>query len=278
MSSLQPGNGSVRTPLFELAVLSDVGTNRDNNEDSCGHFVDGENSAVFAVADGVGGYEGGEVASAMAIEITLDTYRESPPGWGPAKRLQRAAQRANIEIHNRALAVPELRRMATTLSAATISDGVLYAAHIGDCRIYLVRHGHIRQITKDHTVVAERVRMGLMSASRARTHPERSALSRSLGSDLIVSLDRITLPLLQDDRLVMCSDGLYNVLEDREIERETHQLEAEAACQRLIEVANQRGTADNLTVAIFTMKGPTNAAAIRSGWREWVAGMFSRGR
>jgi len=278
MSSLEQRNGPVRTPVFELAVLSDVGTNRDNNEDSCGHLIDGDNSVVFAVADGVGGYEGGEVASAMAIEVTLEAYRESPAAWGPAKRLQRAVQRANIEIHNRALTVPELRRMATTLSAAAISDGVLYAAHIGDCRIYLVRHGRIQQITKDHTVVAERVRMGLMSASRARTHPERSALSRSLGHDLIVSLDRITLPLLQDDRLIMCSDGLYNVLEDREIEREIHQLEAEAACQHLVGVANERGTADNLTVAVFTMKGPTNAVAVRSGWQAWVAGIFSRGR
>ncbi len=82
-------------------------------------------SAIFAVADGVGGYEGGEIASPMAIDITLAAYRDSPPAWGAAKRLHRAVQRANIEIHNRALSVPELRRMATTLTAAVVDDGAL---------------------------------------------------------------------------------------------------------------------------------------------------------
>ncbi|HJU28685.1 MAG TPA: protein phosphatase 2C domain-containing protein, partial [Candidatus Binataceae bacterium] len=85
-------------PRFDLALLSDIGGNRANNEDCCGHFADGDD-AIFVVADGVGGYEGGEVASAMAVEITLRAYRENPPAWGPAKRLHRAVQEANIEIY-----------------------------------------------------------------------------------------------------------------------------------------------------------------------------------
>lgn len=263
---------------FEVAVLSDVGTKRENNEDSCGHCVESDDAAVLAVADGVGGYEGGEIASGMAIDITLSSYRENPAAWGPAKRLLRAAQRANIEIHNRALTVPELRRMATTLTAAVIDAGILYAAHVGDCRLYLVRRGRIQQITKDHTVVAEKVRMGLMSATRARAHPERSSLSRSMGHDLIVSLDRITLPLFQHDRLILCSDGLYNVLEAHEIEKETHAVDAETGCRRLIETANARGTADNLTAGIFIMKGPTNTAAMQPGWRDRIWGFLGKSR
>jgi len=102
---------------FDLALLSHVGTSRPNNEDSCGHYVESAVSVVFAVADGVGGYEGGEIASRMAIDITLEAYRESPIAWGASKRLHRAIQRANIEIHDKALTVPELRRMATTLTA-----------------------------------------------------------------------------------------------------------------------------------------------------------------
>ena len=267
-----PGSSAV----FELAVQTDVGTNRDSNEDSCGHFVEGPDTVLFAVADGIGGYEGGEVASAMAIEVTLNGYRESPTTWDPGKRLHRAVQRANIEIHNRALTVPELRRMGTTLTAAVVSNGVLHAAHIGDCRLYLIRHGRISQITKDHTAVQERVRMGLMTAARARNHPDRSALTRSIGRELIVSVDRITLGLEQDDRVLICSDGLHGVLEDAELEHLGRGLSAEEACRHLICMANQRGTADNLTVGIFTQKGPTSTAAAPRGVWDRIAGFFRR--
>ncbi|HKV55519.1 MAG TPA: protein phosphatase 2C domain-containing protein [Candidatus Binataceae bacterium] len=262
---------------FELAVLSDIGTNRENNEDSCGSHLENENCLIFAVADGIGGYEGGEVASAQAVEVTLNAFCENPPSWGPAKRLHRAVQRANIEIHNRAMTVPELRRMGTTLTAAVVSDGVLHAAHIGDCRLYHIRRGKIRQITKDHTVIQERVRMGLMSAAKARNHPERSALSRSLGHELIVSVDRITLPLAQHDRLVVCSDGLYTVVDEELLERTIRGLDAQTACRRLIDLANQLGTADNLTAAVFTMKAETPAVAERNGWRERIFRLFRRG-
>jgi serine/threonine protein phosphatase PrpC len=261
-------------PRFDLALLSDVGTNRENNEDACGSHIESENCVIFAIADGVGGYEGGEIASAQAIEVTLNGFRQSPAGWGPAKRLHRAVQQANIEIHNRALTVPELRRMATTLTAAVVSEGVLYAAHVGDSRIYHIKRGKVRQITKDHTVIQERVRMGLISPARARHHPERSALSRCLGRELIVAIDRITLPLEQNDQLLMCTDGLYSVIEDGELGQLIRGVEAEKACRQLIDLANRRGTADNLTVAIFTLK--TDPPPARPNWRERMAALFRR--
>ena len=262
---------------FDLALLTDTGTNRPDNEDACGHFIDGQRAALFAVADGIGGYEGGEVASRMAVDITLESYRESPPAWGAGKRLQRAAQRANIEIHNRAIAVPELRRMGTTLTAAVVEAGMLYAAHVGDCRLYLARRGRLTQITKDHTVVGERVRMGLMSAARARSHPERSVLNRSLGHELIVSVDRISMPLVRDDRLLLCSDGLYGVLEEREMELLLRSEPAAAACSALIEAANARGTADNLSAAVFVMRAETgHLEGAGGGWRARWTRWFGR--
>jgi len=259
---------------FDLALLTDTGTNRPDNEDACGHFIDGPRTALFAVADGIGGYEGGEVASRMAVDITLESYRVSPPAWGAGKRLQRAVQRANIEIHNRAIAVPELRRMGTTLTAVVVEAGMLSAAHVGDCRLYLARRGRLTQITKDHTVVGERVRMGLMSASRARNHPERSVLNRSLGHELIVSVDRISMPLVRGDRLLLCSDGLYGVLEEREMEHLLGAEEAPAACSALIEAANALGTADNLSAAVFVMRAETGhlegaAGGWRARWTRW---------
>lgn len=271
---------SATQPYFDLAVLSDVGTDRPDNEDACGHFVEGPQTALLVVADGIGGYEGGEVASRMAVDITIEAYRDSPPAWGAARRLQRAVQRANIEIHNRAIAVPELRRMGTTLTAAVVEGGVLSAAHVGDCRLYLARRGRISQITKDHTMVAERVRMGLMSPARARNHPERSALSRSLGHELIVSVDRFSMPLVQDDRVLLCSDGLYNVLEDRELEHLLQPGDAAATCKALIEAANARGSADNLTAAVFIMRGATPFAegGADTGWRARLRRLFGRRR
>jgi PPM family protein phosphatase len=268
-----------RSQTYDLALLSDVGTKREGNEDSCGHLVENDSTVVFLVADGVGGYEGGEIASAMAVETTLEAFRASSPSLGSAKRLHRALQQANIEIHNRALTVPELRRMATTTTAVAVSlnEGMLYGVHCGDCRLYLVRDRKIEQLTRDHTVVGERVRMGLISAERARTHPDRSALSRCIGQDLIPSIDRITTPLQQHDRLILCSDGLWSVIPDAEIEKLTRDDDAETACRRLVDAANARNTPDNLTVGVFTLLVESPNGAVRRGWRERIAGMFGRG-
>jgi protein phosphatase len=263
---------------FDLAVLSDAGTERPDNEDACGYFIESPQAALLAVADGIGGYEGGEIASRMAVELTLDAYRQSPSAWGAATRLHRAMQRANIEIHHRAIAVPALRRMGTTLTAAAIEGGRLSAAHVGDSRLYLLRRGRILQITRDHTVVAEHVRTGLMTAAHARNHPERSMLSRSMGHELIVSADRFTMPLVQGDRLLLCSDGLYNVLDERELGRLLRVDDAAAACKALIEAANALGSADNLTAAVFMMNGATPfAEGGGKRWREWLESLFARG-
>jgi PPM family protein phosphatase len=261
---------------FELALLSDVGTSRPDNEDSCGHFIESPESVVFAVADGVGGYEGGEIASRMAVDITLEAYRESPPAWGAAKRLYRAITRSNIEIHDKALAVPELSRMATTMTAVAVEKGMLSAVHIGDCRLHLIRDRQISVVTKDHTMVADKVRMGMMTAARAKTHPERGMLLRSLGRELIASIDRIALPLLEHDRLILCSDGLYTVLDEKELESLTREVDSETACRRLIDKANKRGTSDNLTCAVFNMTSPTGHRATSGGWRDRIRGLFGR--
>jgi serine/threonine protein phosphatase PrpC len=264
---------------FDLGLLTDIGTARSNNEDACGHIIEGGKEVVFVVADGVGGYDGGEVASQMAVDVTLSAYQESAPALGPAKRLQRAVQRANIEIHNRALAVPELRRMATTVTAAAVVDGVLYVVHVGDCRLYLIRGTRIQQMTKDHTVIGERVRLGLISEKEARQHPERSALSRCVGRELIVSLDRLTMPLKAGDRIVLCSDGLHGMIEDHEIDTLSRGLKAEEACRRLIDEANARGAADNVTIAfMLAHKGSSNPNLPEPGWRARLRSLLRLGR
>jgi protein phosphatase len=231
---------------IEMAAVSDVGTARGRNEDSCACVPE---LGLVAVADGVSGGLGGDTASRMAVEATCRAFREQPASLPMVKRLARAAQQANIEVHELSLFVPELRGMSTTLTAAVIDRGQLFAAHVGDSRLYLLRGGALSQVTKDHTAAAEQVRIGV------RGDPS-SVLTRSLGRDLICALDRIFLPLLQGDALVLCSDGLHRVLTDAEMEALLRGADAAAACRALIDAANSRGTPDNLTAAVVRMTGP----------------------
>ncbi len=260
VSPQPPAEPEVALHQVEAAALSDAGTERGENEDACGVHLEGPTCAVVGVADGVSGYEGGEVASRMAVEVVLRAWREEAPSLGAGQRLYRAFQQANIEIYDRAVAVPELRGMATTLTAVALERGGLTAVHVGDSRLYLVRRGEITQLTKDHTVVAERVRLGLLSREKARTHPDRGVLTRSLGRELIVSRDRITHGLEQGDVLVLCSDGLHNVLSDEEMARMVEGCDAAGACRALLDAANERGTPDNVTAAVVRMIGPAPGA------------------
>jgi PPM family protein phosphatase len=238
-----------------FAMVSDTGTERSDNEDACGSYVESPAHVLVAVADGVSGEQGGEIASRTAVDVTLRAYKESATSWGALKRLYRAAQQANIEIHDRAMVVTELRGMSTTLTAMVIDRGSAYAAHVGDSRLYLIRGDTIIQKTKDHTVAGERRRLRLLSAERAKNHPERSILTRSLGRELIAAVDRISFPVAGGDTLLICSDGLYNVLDDDELRDIARGKDAARACTDLIDSANARRTGDNLTVAIVQIFG-----------------------
>jgi len=260
-----------------VSVLSDVGTERDTNEDACGvHVEDASGAVLVVVADGVSGYEGGEIASRMAVDVTVNAFAESPASWGPAKRIFRAVQRANIEIYDKAQVVPELRRMSCTITAVLVHDGVAYGAHVGDSRLYLIREEGIVQKTKDHTVTADRVRLGLMSAERARSHPDRSTLTHSLGPELIAAIDRLSFPLVTDDVLLMCSDGLYNVLGESEMKACIGESDAKEACAELVRQANERGTPDNLTAAVLRVVTGAPEAPAGTNWRSVLGQIFSR--
>ncbi len=244
------------------ATLSHAGTERDANEDACGSYVEGEHVLV-AVADGVSGHEGAAIASRTAVEVTLGAYERSPAAWGVSKRLYRAVQQANIDIHDRALVVTELCRMATTLTAIVLQGNTVHGAHVGDTRLYSVRGGEIVQRTKDHNLSGRRWRRSTAEKHQA----DRTKLTRSLGGDLIVAVDRLTFPVLRGDILVVCSDGLYTVLGDTEIRDIVTAHDPAPACGVLIETANARGTPDNLTAAVVKVTADAPAAP-PSGWRR----------
>ena len=253
--------------LFELevATLTDVGTEREHNEDHCGQLLESAACGLLVVADGVSSAEAGETASQTAVAATLRTFGEQPAGMATSKRLYRAVQQANIEVYDLATVVPELRGMTTTLTAVVVDRGELTAAHVGDSRLYLLRDGRLTQLTKDHTVAGEKARLGLMSKARARQHPDRSVLTRSLGRELIVPIDRFSNRLFRGDSLLVCSDGLYNVLDEEQMVPLLSEGNAGAACRRLIDTANGRGTLDNVSAAVLrVLAGPERPEASTS--------------
>ncbi|HWZ88245.1 MAG TPA: PP2C family serine/threonine-protein phosphatase [Polyangiaceae bacterium] len=240
--------------LFEIASRSHPGLVREANEDHCATFF-AEDCAGLVVADGVSGFNGAETASRLAVEVTLEAFLDAEKSLPLSKRLHRAVQRANIAVHDLALVVPELRGMATTLTAVLLAQGELCAAHIGDCRLYLARAGRLLQLTKDHTVAAQQLRLRLLSKTRARRHPGWSTLTRSLGRELIARVDQFSAPILAGDLLMLCSDGVHGLLDDAELLAACGDRSAEGACEALISAAHERGSPDNVTAAVARVSG-----------------------
>jgi protein phosphatase len=241
--------------IFEIASRTHPGLVREANEDFSATFF-AEDCAGLIVADGVSSFTGGDTASRLAVQVTLDAFLSQEKSLSRTKRLYRAVQRANIAVHDHALGVPELRSMATTLTAVLVAPSELCAAHIGDCRLYLLRAGRLTQLTKDHTVSAERSRLGILSKARARNHPTSSTLTRSLGRELIARVDQFTAPIAENDLLVVCSDGIHHVVDDDEMRALCLARTAEVACEALIQAANERGSPDNVTAAAARVAGP----------------------
>jgi len=252
-------------PEIEFFQATDVGCVREINEDAVGHWAH-DDGMVFAVADGLGGEEAGEVASSLALEVLGRELERAPANWSVAKRLRRTFQEANLEIYNKAITVPELRGMGTTLTAAAVTGGTLVAAHVGDTRLYLLRDGRLTQLTKDHTWVAEQAQYGLLSADAARSHPRRHVLTRCLGRELIVAIDVLTLDLRPGDVLCQMSDGIHGYFVDGDLERFLGE-PPEAACRAMVLRARELGGEDNLSVQVAVVRDCPAAAPKPRWWR-----------
>jgi serine/threonine protein phosphatase PrpC len=229
---------------------TDVGRARSGNEDSyfCGR-------TVFAVADGLGGHQGGEVASAAAVEplAALDGREFAGPGEA-AEALAAAIREGNAAILDRAAGDPGLWGMGTTVTAAALAaERHLQLAHVGDSRAYLLRDGSLAQLTTDHTVVGELVRRGRLTPEQAAVHPERSILTRAVGLDPRVPVDTPDpLELHDGDQVLLCSDGLTEAVDDDRIaELLSAAADGDAACRSLIDAANAAGGPDNITVVLL---------------------------
>jgi protein phosphatase len=227
-------------------AASDVGRLRERNEDS---FVVEE--PLFAVADGLGGHAGGEVASRIAVDTLTTEAQADGPEDGIPERLRAAIHRANVAVAERASNDPRLRGMGTTLTALVAGRDRVYLAHVGDSRAYLLRDGDLRLLTEDHTLVQRMVREGRLTPEQAEIHPQRSVLTRALGIDDELEVDQATVEVTARDRLLLCSDGLTSMLSDEDIRKIlTDSGDPQAASDSLVEAANAAGGQDNITTVV----------------------------
>lgn len=232
---------------MRVGVKTDIGKARRTNEDA---FL--AEPPWFAVADGMGGHAAGDVASRLAIEAirSFVAGREEPA----ERMVVDAILQANREILRRSRQDFSLGGMGTTLTLMKVEDGRCVIGHVGDSRGYLVRGGAVRRLTTDHSVVGELVRTGTLSELEALEHPQRNLLTRALGADPDLQVDLVTETLCAGDRLLLCTDGLTTVVLDHELgEILTEEAEPEKAAARLVQMANDRGGPDNITVVILEL-------------------------
>jgi len=247
---------------LEFTQLSDCGRVREQNEDYLGYVVPETpeqartHGWLFALADGVGGQEDGEVASRTAVESVLAGFRDAAAGEPQSALLPRLIQAANAQVYDAGLAArPGGPAMATTLATCVLRHDRAVVAHVGDSRCYLVRRGQARLLTRDHTVANEQVRLGLLSAEEAAQAPTRHVLSRSVGTGLFVNADVCDQPVLATDILVLCSDGLHGAVTAPELARLlSDHADLDAAARELVAIANQRDGSDNVSVQLIRVR------------------------
>jgi len=248
-------------PGAQFFAQSDIGCLRGNNEDAFGYW-EAEDDAQFSrkgrlavVADGMGGYEGGQEASRLAVEWVISSYRDFR-GDDPQQGLVQALHAAHQHIRQQAAAQVQFTGMGTTCTAIALIENSLYFAHVGDTRLYLVRGGQITQLTRDHSYVGRLVESGVLSREQAEHHPQRNILTAAMGSGVDLMLDSPGRPesLEPGDLLLLCTDGLWGQMRDPEILKIVENRDLQKAAGELIQLARERGGPDNITVEILELE------------------------
>ncbi len=248
------------TKQFNLVVAqrTDIGRKRTSNEDNLTSYVPGDNDALqargalFVVSDGMGGHSHGEVASELAVQKVKEYYYQDLQNDIPTA-LKDAIKQANVAIYeaNEAVRTPGANDfvMGATCVAAVLHDKTLYAANVGDSRVYVLHEGDLRQVTRDHSLVAQLVEQGEITPAEARTHEKRNQIYRALGLPE-VEVDIFTEPVQEGDTLILCTDGLSGVIEDEDLHAIVEHYDPEESVKHLIARANEAGGPDNVTAIV----------------------------
>ena len=241
---------------LSFGAKTNLGRIRENNEDKFDFFVPEQphilaaRGRLYAVADGMGGHAAGQIASEYALNVLIREYY-----WDTSSELEialrTAIERANLLINEAANAMPERNQMGTTLTCAVVREDDLYVGQVGDSRAYLLREGALRQITEDHSWVAEQVKRGAMTSEEAECSPFRNLITRSLGTMPDVEADLFHENLLEGDTVLLCSDGLSGMLSDHEITEILSGRSPSLATLTLVERANEAGGRDNITAVVL---------------------------
>jgi len=243
---------------LNVAQHSDIGRKRQVNEDSMIALlpedpqVMAKKGALFVVADGMGGQTAGDVASEMAVNTVRDTYYADENDDVSASLLQ-AMRQANTAIYQASQSqepLPEKNKMGTTGVAAVLISDTVHVANVGDSRAYIVRGDQVIQISQDHSLVAQQVREGLLTPNQAREHPDRNMIYRCLGMSADVEVDLFSEVVQEGDLLVLCTDGLSNLVRDEELQEIVQQFGPQESVYHLVDRANEQGGPDNITAIV----------------------------
>ncbi len=258
----------------DVASATDIGLVRDHNEDA---YL--ARDPLYAVADGMGGHLGGEVASAIALETVGEVV--SSDG---IEALADAVRRANRAVYERQVGDAEVAGMGTTLTAVALQGSRLHIAHVGDSRAYLLRDGSLEMLTQDHSLVGEMMREGRLTESQARVHPRRSTLTRALGIAGDIEVDTSEIAVRAGDRILLCSDGLSGMVGDPRLKAVLKSdADPRGACAALIAEANANGGVDNVTAVVIDLvaeeddgPGPVESEPAEPGPAREKRGWFGR--
>ena len=271
----QNGSGAATAEQTDYEIVASIQTDkgcvREANEDS-GRYTKPNDQTLLAskgtlliVADGMGGHASGEVASGMAVELVSRLYYQGQEDAQAA--LKEAVEEANRQIHAASMKDEKLNGMGTTCTALVLRQGMAFSAHVGDSRIYMRRGGQVYLMTEDHSAVMEMVKHGIITMEEARHHADKNVILRALGTspEVEAAVWEKPLPVQIGDQFMLCSDGLYDLVEDEEIGRALADAnDPHEACEQLIALAKQRGGHDNITVGIVQIQpagGDTGAGS-----------------
>ena len=250
---------------FSIISKSDIGLIRQGNEDNfyvpTGNFPLDERGVLVGVADGMGGHNAGEVASQVAVETLGSYYHVDVDGQSLEDHLVQVIKKANDRIMYMSAASLDMQGLGTTLTALAAFEDEVVIGHVGDCRIYRVRNGELKQLTLDHSLVAEAVREGILTPEQARVHPQRNIITRALGTRDELDVDSMTLKVEAGDMFLLSSDGLHGLLEDFELEEiiRANQADLDQMADSLIHGALEQGGSDNITVVLIRYPLATEA-------------------
>jgi protein phosphatase len=256
-----PDGAADAEPRIEVGLATDVGRVRSGNEDSIlceplESVLVTERGLFCAVADGMGGHAAGEEASSMAVKVARDSFYEgSPSGADPLEALRLAVANANLAVYEAGAGKTGRDHMGTTITAAVLFNHRMVVGHVGDSRCYLVQGNGIRQVSRDHSWVAEEVEAGRMTPEQARVNPRRNIITRALGLRPDVDVDAYEAILEPGDTVVICSDGLHGLVGEEEIVSHVRRLRPADAVDSLVQLANERGGPDNISVVVARVMG-----------------------